>query len=95
MGLLSKEEAGQSIVELLFTVPIFLLFFAISYQMFAISWNAQYVSIRAREQRMSQVNHEPCGKGASGQSVQNLNGELTLLGGQSVPMKSTAVIVCQ
>lgn len=95
----SQDEKGQSIVELLFTVPIFLILFAVSYQMFNISWNAQYVTVRARHERMNTVKHAPCGKGASGVSFSNggkkLEMSMNILGGAKLEMDSQAVIVCQ
>lgn len=92
----NKRERGQSAVEFAVLVPIFLILFAIIYQLFGISYNAQYVHIRSRSKVMKQIGDQPCGAAAKSDDAQVNQGlTFTSSGGPGqVQLKKTSVVKC-
>ena len=54
------NEKGQAAVETLFAIPVFLTIFLIGFQLFAITWNAQYTHVRSRYDVLQKANHGAC-----------------------------------
>ncbi len=54
------NEKGQSAVEVLFGIPVLLTIFVLGFQLFEITWNAQYAHVRSRQEMMNFAAHRPC-----------------------------------
>ena len=72
-----RNESGQAALETIFAVPIFLFLFLIGFQLFAITWNSQYVQVRARYDAIHQANHMPCDDSNGGNPIQSFNKSVT------------------
>lgn len=57
----SRRESGQAAVEALFSIPVMLILSLIGFELFAITWNAQFVHVRARYSVLKDANHSACG----------------------------------
>jgi hypothetical protein len=55
-----SSEAGQAATEALFAFPVMLVLFLIGFQLYSISWNAQYVHVRARYQIIHDNDRKAC-----------------------------------
>ncbi len=66
MRRLRTSEHGQAAVETLFAIPVFLTIFLIGFQLFAITWNAQYTHARSRYDVIQKANHGACPENQSG-----------------------------
>ena len=53
-------ERGQAAVETLFAIPVMLILSVIGFQLFAITWTAQAVHVRARYGVIEKMKHKPC-----------------------------------
>ena len=99
-----KNESGQAAVETIFAVPIFLFLFLIGFQLFAITWNSQYVLVRARYDAIHQANHQPCDDSDGGNPIRSFDADVTstIPGGMKLLARSEdrtvthkAYIVCK
>lgn len=66
MRRLRTSEHGQAAVETLFAIPVFLTIFLIGFQLFAITWNAQYAHARSRYDVIQKANHDGCPENQNG-----------------------------
>ena len=94
-----RRERGQSAVEFVALVPIFLILFAIMYQLFGISFNAQYTHIKSRSLLMDNVEMKPCPEAAAGtQGDASITQDLTFTSagnsGPAPPIRKQSVIKC-
>jgi hypothetical protein len=65
-----RRKKGQSAVETAFAIPVFGILFLIGFQLYAITWTAQALHVRARYAAMADADHKPCaGMGFSGRAM--------------------------
>ena len=101
------NQRGQAAVETLFSIPIFLIIFVIGFELFGITWNAQYAHATARYNAFAQAKHKPCksfdGSGDISGGIEASSDQNNLSGDQSPYMQTfaqdrsmtqTAYIVC-
>ena len=55
-----NSQSGQAATEALFAFPVMLVLFLIGFQLYTITWNAQYVHIRARYQVVHDNDRKAC-----------------------------------
>ena len=55
-----KNRKGQAAVEAMYCIPVMLLVYLIGAQLWSITWNAQYVHVKARRDAMDKAAHRPC-----------------------------------
>lgn len=94
-----STERGQAVVEALFSIPVMLILFLIGFELFAITWNAQFVHVRARYGALRDANHRACGNGYNGSRVtesSRIQGDPGLWSkSQNHTVRQQAVIVCR
>ena len=67
-----SRKRGQAAVETAFSIPVLAILFLIGFQLYAITWTAQAVHVRARYQAMATIDHNTCyytGGGRRGQEM--------------------------
>ena len=68
-----RNSRGQAAVETLFSIPIFLILFVIGFELFAITWNAQYAHATARYSAFAQAHHNPCRAHDDGTAISSID----------------------
>lgn len=90
------REGGQAVVEALFSIPVMLILFLIGFELFAITWNAQFVHVRARYEVLKRANHDACGPGWEYTESSTVQGDPGLWArSQTRTVQQKAVIVCR
>lgn len=96
---IGNRESGQAVVEALFSIPVMLILFLIGFELFAITWNAQFVHVRARYSAIRDANHRACGNGYNGSQVtesSTVQGDPGLWAqSRTRTVRQRAVIVCR
>lgn len=96
-----RNDKGQAAVEALFSIPVMLILFLIGFELFAITWNAQFVHVRARYGVLKKADHKACPRGGGGdlatETVQStVTGDPGLWSqSQTHTVKQRAVIKCR
>lgn len=96
-----RNEKGQAAVEALFSIPVMLILFLIGFELFAITWNAQFVHVRARYAVLKDADHKPCPRGGGGDlatapETSRVQGDPGLWQkSQNHTLRQTAVIKCR
>lgn len=96
MRRLVRNSKGQAAVETLFSIPIFLILFVIGFELFGITWNAQYAIATSRYNTMAKVKHAPCSDNGDwkgnppGQIASEASDSSVLSGDQSPYMQTFA-----
>lgn len=62
----SKNILGQSAVEAMLALPVMLLVYLVGAHMWTLTWNAQYVHVKARLDLHQEAFHKPCTTGGDG-----------------------------
>lgn len=53
-------QSGQAAVEAVFSLPVMLVLFLIGFELFAITWNAQFVHVESRYEVLKKADHKAC-----------------------------------
>ena len=106
MALQLHREEGQSAVETLYALPVMLFLFLMGFQLFAITWNAQYAHVRSRYDALNKNDRTACyttnGGGRTNSTSYTVNAAVTtdsdLLTAETAPQRdviNTAQIICK
>lgn len=95
-------ESGQAAVEAVFSLPVMLVLFLIGFELFAVTWNAQFVHVESRYDVLKRADHKACITGDHSMTGANSTSSARVRGDSRVwqrsrthTLRQRAVIMCR